>query len=85
MWADQLWIDWAPVYFEHVISRDNSLNVTFWSLDERELHELEGRLMVDGGPLRHFHFVGFDPRQPELFFTHYPGMVEYYRDVYGRE
>ena len=85
MWADQLWIDWAPVYFEHVISRDNSLNVTFWSLDERDLHELEGRLMVDGGPLRHFHFVGFDPRQPELFFTHYPGMADYYKHAYGRE
>ena len=85
MWADQLWIDWAPVYFEHVICRDTSLNVTFWSLDERELHELDGRLMLDGGPLRHFHFVGFDPRRPELFFTHYPGMVDYYRNEYGRD
>ena len=85
MWADQLWIDWAPVYFDHVICRDTSLNVTFWSLDERELHEQEGRLMLDGGPLRHFHFVGFDPREPELFFTHYPGMADYYRDAYGRD
>jgi hypothetical protein len=85
MWTDQLWIDWAPVYFEPVILRDKSLNVTFWSLDERELHEVEGRPMLDDVPLRHFHFVGFDPRQPDLFFTHYPGMADYYRHTYGRE
>ena len=36
MWVDQLWLDWAPVYFEHLIMRDGSVNVAFWNLDERE-------------------------------------------------
>ncbi len=62
MWTDQMWVDWVPVYFDHVISRDTSLNVGIWNLDERELYEVEGRPSVDGAPLRHFHFWGFDPR-----------------------
>ena len=70
IWSDQLWVDWAPVYFEHVVVRDSSLNVAFWNLDERELHEVEGRAIVDGAPLRHFHFAGFDPRQPERLSTY---------------
>ena len=65
MYADERWVDWAPVYFDHVVVKDSSLNVAFWNLDERELGELDGRPMVDGAPLRHFHFAGFDPRRPE--------------------
>ena len=72
LWADQIWADWAPVYFKHVVSRDSSVNVAFWNLDERELHEVDGKPAVDGGPLRHFHFAGFDPRRPDLLSTYVP-------------
>ena len=65
MYVDERWVDWAPAYFEHAVVRDSSLNVAFWNLDERELSELDGRPMVDGAPLRHFHFAGFDPSQPD--------------------
>jgi hypothetical protein len=70
IWTDQSWLDWAPTYFRYVIVRDSSLDVAFWNLDERELHEVEGRPMVDGRPLRHFHFAGFDPQQPERLTTY---------------
>jgi len=70
IWTDQSWLDWAPSYFRYVIVRDTSLDVAFWNLDERELHEVDGRPMVDGAPLRHFHFAGFDPRQPERLTTY---------------
>ena len=66
LWADQVWADWAPVYFEHAVVRDPSVNVAFWNLDERELREVDGRPTVDGVPLRHFHFAGFDPRRPDI-------------------
>ena len=66
MWTDETWCDWAPVYFEHVIVRDSSLNVAFWNLDERVLDGTEARPTVDGAPLRHFHFGGFDPQRPEV-------------------
>jgi hypothetical protein len=85
LWVDQLWLDWAPVYFEHLIMRDKSLNVAFWNLDERETHELDGRPAVDGAPLRHFHFAGFDPHRPELLSTYYTELAGLYEQVYDRE
>ena len=70
IWTDQIWVDWAPSYFQYAIVRDSSLDVAFWNLDERELHEVEGRPMVDGAPLRHFHFAGFDPQEAERLSTY---------------
>lgn len=70
LWTDQLWADWAPTYFQATVVRDSSVNVAFWNLDERELHEVDGRPAVDGVPLRHFHFAGFDPRRPDLLSTY---------------
>jgi hypothetical protein len=85
MWVDQLWIDWAPIYFEHLIVRDSSLNVGYWNLDERELSESDGRPTIDGAPLRHFHFVGFDPRRPELLSIYSEELGDYIREVLGRD
>ncbi len=70
IWTDQSWLDWAPSYFQYAIVRDSSLDVAFWNLDERELHEVDGQPMVDGAPLRHFHFAGFDPQEPERLTTY---------------
>ena len=70
LWTDETWVDWAPVYFEHTIVRDTSVNVAYWNLDERELHEIDGKPAVDGALLRHFHFAGFDPRRPELLSSY---------------
>jgi hypothetical protein len=66
MWTDQSWLDWAPVYFDHVIIRDSSLDVAPWNLDERELGEVNDLPTVDCAPLRHFHFAAFDPRRPDV-------------------
>jgi hypothetical protein len=85
MWTDQMWVDWVPVYFDHVISRDPSLNVGIWNLDERELLDVEGKPSVDGAPLRHFHFWGFDPRRPDEYSAYYDGIGAYYRQVSGRD
>ena len=71
MWTDQIWVEWATVYFEHKVLRDSSVNVGIWNLDERDLNATEGRPTVDGSPLRHFHFWGFDPRQPHLYSVYY--------------
>lgn len=77
MLADQIWVDWAPLYFGHTILRDPSLDVGFWNLDERELHELDDQPAVDGTPLRHFHFAGFDPRRPELLSTYFEELMAF--------
>jgi hypothetical protein len=77
MLADQIWVDWAPLYFEHVIVRDRTLDVGFWNLDERELDEVHGKPAIDGRPLRHFHFAGFDPRRPELLSTYFEELMAF--------
>jgi hypothetical protein len=85
MWVDQLWLDWAPVYFEHLIMRDSSLNVGYWNLDERALGEVDGRPTIDRAALRHFHFVGFDPCRPEVLSVYSEDLASYSRDVLGRD
>ena len=85
MWTDQLWADWAPLYFEHPIVRDTSVNVAYWNLDERKLHEIDGKPAVDDALLRHFHFAGFDPRRPELYANYYDEVRTYSRRVHGRD
>jgi hypothetical protein len=84
MWTDQLWVEWATVCFEHVVYRDNSLNVGTWNLDERDLGETDGGPTVDGRPLRHFHFWGFDPRKPDIHSAYYEQLREYFERERGR-
>ena len=63
--ADQRWLDWVPLYFEHAVIRDAGVNVAGWNLHERRLDYSDGQFTVNGSPLRTFHFAGFDPLRPE--------------------
>ena len=71
LFVDQRWADLVPAYFDHLVVRDATLNVAFWNLHERRVEEVGDALTVDGQPLRHVHFAGFDPRQPGQL-TSYP-------------
>ena len=62
--ADQRWLDWVPLYFEHAVIRDAAVNVAGWNLHERPLGYTDGRFTVNDAPLRTFHFAGFDPLRP---------------------
>ena len=75
LFVDQRILDWVPVCFPHVILRDPSLNVAFWNLHERHLTMSCAGYEVNGRPLRHFHFSGFDPVRPS--------MLTKYEPVYG--
>jgi glycosyltransferase involved in cell wall biosynthesis len=68
--VDQRWVDFVPVLFDHVVLRDPTCNVAYWNLHERSLRRAEGRYEVDGGPLRFFHFSGFDPRRGSQLSAH---------------
>ncbi len=68
--ADQRWVDFVPSLFAHHILRDPGYNVAYWNLHERAL-TLEGnRYLVNGAPLRVFHFSGFDPDVPDRLSEH---------------
>jgi hypothetical protein len=64
---DQTWLTLMPLLFErHHVLRDRACNVAGWNLHTRDV-EWEGDLpLIDGAPLKHFHFAGsFDPEHPE--------------------
>jgi hypothetical protein len=63
---DQRWLDLVVNYFPCVVDRDPGVNVARWNLFQRRL-ELGGeRYLVDGKPLRLFHFSCFDPDTPSV-------------------
>jgi glycosyltransferase involved in cell wall biosynthesis/SAM-dependent methyltransferase len=64
--VDQRWIDFVPSLFEHTVLRDPGCNVAHWNLETRRFKRIDGEYVVDGQPLRFFHYSGFDPEQPFL-------------------
>ncbi len=64
--TDQRWVDFVPALYQHHILRDVGCNVAYWNLHNRHLQIKDGGYVVNGGPLRFFHFSGYDPDQPHL-------------------
>lgn len=69
--VDQRWIDLAPGIWPGIdVLRDPTFNVAYWNLPTRRL-EIDGEgYLVDGEPLRFFHFSGFDPLRPGELSRH---------------
>ena len=63
-YLDQRWLDLAVGYFNCSICRDPGVNVARWNLHQRDLQLHGDRYLVDGSPLRVFHFSAFDPANP---------------------
>jgi hypothetical protein len=76
MHVDQYWLQSVPAYFEHTILRDPTLHVAHWNVHERHIEHTAGRYLVDGRPLRTFHFSGFDPEHPDRLHR-YPVPIPY--------
>jgi GT2 family glycosyltransferase/glycosyltransferase involved in cell wall biosynthesis len=70
LFVDQRWIDFAPALFEHQIVKDPGYNVAYWNLPNRALSQNDERILVNGRPLRFFHFSGFSPHEPHLLSRH---------------
>ncbi len=62
----QRWLDFVPGLFDHHVLRDPGCNVMSWNLHQRDVEWTGGGYLVDGVPLRFFHFCGgFDPHRPD--------------------
>ncbi len=68
--VDQRWVDLFPAYFTPVILRDPGLNIAWWNAPTRYVTGGPGAYLVNGAPLRFFHFSGYDPRRPWMLSTH---------------
>lgn len=62
LFTDQKWCDLAPAFFPNLhILRDPGCNVASWNLSKRSLaFSPDGTILVNGSPLRFYHFTGYD-------------------------
>lgn len=72
--VDQRWMDFAPALFDPFILRDEGCNVAHWNLSSRQLEHSGQGYLVNGRPLRFFHFSGFDPQAPYVLSKHQGAM-----------
>lgn len=70
MFVDQRWLDYVAGLFPHAIVQDPGCNVAYWNLHERRVVHTTRGFEVNGGPLRFYHFSGFDPEVPYLLSKH---------------
>lgn len=72
LFVDQLWINFAPLFFEKVfISKNYTLNVGPWNLHERFISYQNEVPYVNGEKLTFYHFSSYNPEKPELMSRHY--------------
>ncbi len=66
LYVDQLWVNFAPLYFEGVgVSTNLGLNMAYWNFHERTLTQAAGGISVnDAFPLVFFHFSSYNPEKP---------------------
>ncbi|HVF06237.1 MAG TPA: methyltransferase domain-containing protein [Frankiaceae bacterium] len=64
LFVDQKWLDLAAGHFDLHVLDDAGCNVAYWNLHERPVVATDGGYAVEDGPLRFFHFSGYDPAQP---------------------
>lgn len=71
LFYEQRWLDLAVPEFGPYVLRDVTVNVAFWNLHERHMtRAADGRWLVNGAPLRLFHFSGYDTDTPFLLTVH---------------
>jgi glycosyltransferase involved in cell wall biosynthesis len=69
--VDQRWMDLVlGTVPDFELVRDPAYNVAYWNLHNRRLSKDGETYLVDGNPLRFFHFSGYDPRRPHLLSKH---------------
>ncbi|QTA80411.1 transferase domain-containing protein [Desulfonema limicola] len=75
LFTDQKWVDLAPAFFDDIfILRDKTYNVATWNLTHRNVNtDDNGKLIIEGFPVKFFHFSGFDSGAQEIMLKKYAG------------
>jgi len=60
IFTDQRWIDLAPCFFDVFILKHPGYNTAPWNVSMRDITKEAGEYLVNGLPLRFFHYSGFD-------------------------
>jgi glycosyltransferase involved in cell wall biosynthesis/SAM-dependent methyltransferase len=70
LFTDQRWIDFVPGLFPHVLLKDPGLNVAYWNLHGRTVERGPDGYLVNGQPLRFFHYSGYSPFARDVLSKH---------------
>jgi glycosyltransferase involved in cell wall biosynthesis/SAM-dependent methyltransferase len=70
LFTDQRWIDFVPGLFPYVLLKDPGLNVAYWNLHGRVVERGPGSYLVNGQPLRFFHYSGYSPFVRDVLSKH---------------
>jgi lipopolysaccharide biosynthesis glycosyltransferase len=73
LFTDQRWADLVPAFFSNVlILRDITYNVATWNLNHRPVAVGDnGKLYIEGSPLKFFHFSGYDSGAQKIMLQKY--------------
>lgn len=63
LFVDQKWCNLVPCFFDRVkVLRDPGYNVASWNLSRRSMSfDVDGKALVNGRPLRFYHFTKYGP------------------------
>ena len=71
IFVDQKYVDLLPAFSDRVaILRNPELNIAYWNIEQRKLTRAKTGWLVNGQPLRFFHFSGINVRQPKRLSKH---------------
>ena len=70
--TDQKWVDAVPSLFDHEVLKDPGLNVAYWNLHQRSLTDGGDGVLVNGTPLRFFHYSGHNAADPTQLSKYAP-------------
>ncbi|MFD1956049.1 hypothetical protein ACFSL6_18195 [Paenibacillus thailandensis] len=89
IFGDQSWIDFVPPYFDNVyILRHPGYNTAFWNYHERTASISGDQILIDGLPLRCFHFSHYNSTFVHVIRTLREDQQNYYnklRNDYANE
>jgi glycosyltransferase involved in cell wall biosynthesis len=69
--VDQRWIDLLPGFVSDLaVLRGPGYNVAYWNLFERALSRSGDEILVNGEPLRFFHYSGYSPGRADELSRH---------------
>ena len=74
--VDQRWMDFAPGIVPRLkILRDPGYDLAYWNLPSRRLERDGDAYLVDGRPLRFYHYSGYDPERRDHLSRHQDRIV----------
>ena len=84
LFTDQRWCDLAPAFFPNLhIVRDAGCNAASWNLTDRTITRAEdGTFLANDGPLRFYHFTGFDSGAGDGMTERYAGNMPAVHDLW---